>query len=123
LITDFGYIALFLLVSLGFAGLMITLPVLLRWLKIVPYNPNQVKSSTFECGLITIGRSWVQFNPRYYFFALMMVALDVMAIFIYPWAVILRETGTQALLAALVLIAIVGVGYLFAWRKGVLEWK
>ena len=123
MITDFGYIALFLLVSLGFAGLMITLPVLLRWLKIVPYNPNQVKSSTFECGLITIGRSWVQFNPRYYFFALMMVALDVMAIFIYPWAVILRETGTQALLAALVLIAIVGVGYLFAWRKGVLEWK
>ena len=123
MIADFGYIALFLLVSLGFAGLMITLPVLLRWLKIVPYNPNAVKSSTFECGLITIGRSWVQFNPRYYFFALMMVALDVMAIFIYSWAVILRELGVQALLAALVLIAIVSVGYLFAWRKGVLEWK
>jgi NADH-quinone oxidoreductase subunit A len=121
--ADFGYIALFLLVSLGFAGLMLTLPVLLRWLKIVPYNPNAVKSSTFECGLITIGRSWVQFNPRYYFFALMMVALDVTAIFIYSWAVILRQIGAQALLAALVLITIVSVGYLFAWRKGVLEWK
>ncbi len=121
--ADFGYIALFLLVSLGFAGLMLTLPVLLRWLKIVPYNPDAVKSSTFECGLITIGRSWVQFNPRYYFFALMMVALDVTAIFIYSWAVIVREMGAQALLAALVLIAIVSVGYLFAWRKGVLEWK
>jgi NADH-quinone oxidoreductase subunit A len=123
LLKDYGYIALFLLVSLGFAGLMVTLPVLLRWFKIVPYKPTAVKSSTFECGLITIGRSWVQYNPRYYYFALMMVAMDVMAIFIYPWALVLRQIGAYALTSAFIFIAIVLIGYLFAWRKKVLIWK
>lgn len=123
LLDDYGYIALFLLVSIGFAVLMVTMPVILRKLGIIPHRPNLIKNATFECGLVTVGRSWVQFNPRYYFFALMMMALDVMAIFIFSWALILKQAGAFALWAALVLIAIIGLGYLFAWRKKVLEWK
>ena len=71
----------------------------------------------------TIGRSWVQFNFRYYFYALMFIALDVMVVFIYPWAAELRQLGYFGLIAILIFVCIVIVGYLYAWRKKVLEWK
>jgi NADH-quinone oxidoreductase subunit A len=102
---------------------MVFLPVILRFLKIVPSNPNPVKNSIFECGMETVGKTWVQFNFRYYFYALVFLALDVLVIFLYPWAVRLRELGTFSLYAVLVLVIIVLVGYLYAWKKKVLEWK
>ena len=119
----FSYVALFLIITLGFAGTMITLPVVLRRLKIVPHRPNPIKNATYECGLQTIGRSWVQYNPRYYFFALMMVAMDVMAIIIFPWAVGLSGFGADGLIGAFVFIGVVSLGYAYAWRKKVLVWK
>jgi NADH-quinone oxidoreductase subunit A len=76
-----------------------------------------------ECGLETTGRSWVQFNPRYYFFAIIAVALDVMLVFILPWAVELKDLGAFALGAGAIFVAILLVGYIYAWRKGVLQWK
>ena len=71
----------------------------------------------------TIGTSWVQFNFRYYFYALMFIALDVMVVFLYPWAVELRKVGYFGLIIALIFIFIIGVGYMYAWKKKVLEWK
>ena len=123
MLQGYGYIALFLLVSLAFAGLMITLPVLLRKLKVIPSKPSAVKSSTVECGLETTGRSWVRFNPHYYFFALIAVALDVMFIFILPWAVDLKDLGAYALGGGAIFVSILLLGYIYAWRKGVLQWK
>jgi len=123
LLQAYGYIALFLLLSLAFAGLMITLPVLLRRFRVVPHKPSAIKSSTVECGLETTGRSWVQFNPHYYFFALIAVALDVMLIFILLWAAVLKDAGSFAFWSGAVFAAILLIGYLYAWRKGVLQWK
>ena len=97
--------------------------VVFRYLKIVPYKPNPIKNDTFECGMETIGKTWVQFNFRYYFYALIFLALDILAVFIYPWAVELRELGTSGFLGVLVFIAVIVVGYLYAWKKKVLEWK
>ncbi len=94
-----------------------------RFLKLVPHNPNSVKNATFECGMETIGKTWVQFNFRYYYFALIFLALDVLAVFIYPWALELETLGGEGFVVAFVFIAIIGVGYLYAWRKRVLEWK
>lgn len=116
-------VALFLLITTAFAGLMVTLPIVFRWLKIVPHRPNAAKNATYECGLQTTGRSWVQYNPRYYFYALMMVALDVMAVIIFPWAVKLKELGTSGLVGALIFIGIIALGYAYAWRKKVFAWK
>jgi NADH-quinone oxidoreductase subunit A len=65
----------------------------------------------------------VQFNFRYYFFALVFVALDVLIVFLYPWAVSLRTLGYPGLVAVLVLMLIAIVGYLYAWKKRVLEWQ
>jgi NADH-quinone oxidoreductase subunit A len=120
---EFLYVALFLVITMGFAATMITLPVILRRLKIVPHKPTPTKNATYECGLITIGRSWVQYNPRYYYFALMMVAMDVMAIVIFPWAAELKNLGAAGLVDAFVFISIVALGYAYAWKKKALVWK
>jgi NADH-quinone oxidoreductase subunit A len=102
---------------------MVILPYILRYLKIVPYNPNAAKNSIFECGMETIGKTWVQFNFHYYFYALVFLALDVLVVFLYPWAVHLKVLGTFSLYIVLIYVFIVFVGYLYAWKKKALEWK
>jgi len=123
LIADFGYIGLFFVVAVLFSVTTILLPLLLRFLKIVPRKPHPVKSSTYECGMQTIGKSWVQFNFRYYFYALVFLALDVLVVFLFPWAVSLRQLGIFSLVAIVVFICVILVSYVYAWQKRVLEWK
>lgn len=102
---------------------MVVMPIIFRLLKIAPNNPNPAKNSVFECGLQTIGKTWVQFNFRYYTYALVFLALDVLVIFLYPWAVQIRQLGAFSLWVVLILVLIVLVGYLYAWKKKALEWK
>ena len=123
MLANYGYIGLFLVVAFAFAAILVLLPVFLRFFDIVPHKPNPVKNSTYECGLETTGKTWVQFNFRYYFYALIFLALDVVVVFLYPWAVHLRQLGGGGLVAIVVFIAIILVGYIYAWRKRVLEWK
>jgi len=123
LLSGFGDIALFLVVAVLFASSMIMIPLFLRTIGVVPKKPNKVKNSTFECGVNTIGKTWVRFNFRYYFYALMFIALDVLVVFLYPWAVGLRSIGYFGLAAISVFIVLIIVGYLYAWKKKVLEWK
>ena len=123
MLANYGYIGLFLIAAILFTLTMLLLPVTLRYIKIVPNNPSPAKNSTFECGLETTGKTWVQFNFRYYFYALLFLALDVLVVFLYPWAVGLRQLGYFGLIGVLILIAIVTTGYIYAWRKKVLEWK
>ncbi len=123
MLANYGLIGLFFVVAVLFTLSMVIIPIVLRILKIVPGNPNPVKNSIFECGMETIGKTWVQFNFRYYFYALVFLALDVLVIFLYPWAMQLRELGAFSLYVVLILVAIILVGYLYAWKKKVLEWK
>ena len=123
MLTNYGYIGLFLIAAVLFTLFMIIIPIALRFIRLVPNNPNPIKNSIFECGMETVGKTWVQFNFHYYFYALVFLALDVLVVFLYPWAVNLRKLGTFSFIAILILIAIVLVGYLYAWRKRVLEWK
>ncbi len=123
MLADFGLVALFLIVAIIFAATTILIPVTLKYLRVVPKKPSAAKSSTYECGMTTIGKTWIQFNFRYYFYALLFVALDVLVLFLYPWAVGLRDLGIFAFVGMLIFIAIVIVGYIYAWRKRVLEWQ
>ncbi len=123
MLINYGYIGLFLIVAVLFTLLMVIIPIVLRFLKIVPHNPNPIKNATFECGMETIGKTWVQFNFHYYFYALVFLALDVLVVFLYPWAVSSRQLGVFSFVVVLVLIFIILVGYVYAWRKRVLEWK
>ncbi len=123
MLTGFGSIALFLIVAVLFASVMVLIPVFLRTLRIVPKKPSAVKNSNFECGMQTIGKTLVRFNFRYYFYALMFIALDVLVVFLYPWATGLRKIGYLGLAAIFVFIILIMVGYIYAWKKKVLEWK
>jgi NADH-quinone oxidoreductase subunit A len=123
LLANYGYIGLFLVVAIFFAITTLLLPSFLRLIGIVPHKPNPIKNSTFECGMETIGKSWVQFNFRYYYYALIFLALDVLIIFLYPWAVELRQLGRFGFIVMLIFISIITIGYIYAWRKKVLEWK
>jgi NADH-quinone oxidoreductase subunit A len=123
LLASYGLIGLFFVVAILFSLTMVVIPIILRYLKIVPSNPNPIKNSIFECGMETIGKTWVQFNFHYYFYALIFLALDVLVVFLYPWAVQLRQLGAFSLYIVLILVFIVLVGYIYAWKKKVLEWK
>ncbi|MBN1161896.1 MAG: NADH-quinone oxidoreductase subunit A [Dehalococcoidales bacterium] len=123
MLADYGLIGLFLIVAILFSVVMIVIPVVLRYLKVIPSNPNPIKESIFECGMETIGKTWVRFNFHYYFYALVFLALDVLVVFLYPWAVQLKQLGPFSLYVVLILVFIVFVGYLYAWKKKALEWK
>ncbi len=123
MLADYGAVALFLIVSILFAVVTLLLPLILRLLKIVPKKPSATKNDTYECGMETVGRSWVQFNFRYYFYALLLIALDVLAIFLYPWAAEFTNLGLFGFMVIFIFILLIVVGYIHAWKKGVLEWK
>ncbi len=123
MLVNYAYIGLFLVDAILFTVTTLLFPVALRFLNIVTKKPSPVKNSTFECGLETIGKTWVQFNFRYYYYALVFLVLDILVVFLYPWAVDLRQLGYSGLIGVLILIFIVLVGYIYAWRKKVLEWK
>lgn len=123
MLTNFGYIGLYLIAAVLFTLTMLGIPVILRYLKVVPHHPGPAKNANFECGVETIGKTWVQFNFRYYFYALIFLALDVLIVFLYPWAVGLKTLGYGGLAGIAVLIFIVIVGYIYAWKKKVLEWQ
>ena len=123
MLADYGLIGLLFVVAILFSVVMIVLPIVLRYLKIIPSNPNPIKESIFECGMETVGKTWVRFNFHYYFYALVFLALDVLVVFLYPWAVQLKQLGPFGLYVVLILVFIVFVGYLYAWKKKALEWK
>ena len=123
MLANYGYVGLFLIVVLVFAVGTLLLPFFLSFIRIVPKKPNPIKSSTYECGMETIGKSWVQFNFRYYFYALIFLVLDILVVFLYPWAVDLRQLGSSGFIGMFIFIFIIVVGYIYAWKKKVLEWK
>ncbi|MDD5313543.1 MAG: NADH-quinone oxidoreductase subunit A [Dehalococcoidia bacterium] len=123
MLAQFGYIGILLIVAIGFTIIIPVLPMLLRLIGLIPQKKNSEKNMQYECGMTTIGKTWVQFNFRYYFFAVLFVLLDMLTIFLYPWAVNVKDLGAGGLVAVGVFLLILTVGYLYAWRKGALQWK
>ena len=105
-----GLSAVFVLGGLGFSYL------------VAPHRPNKVKNSPYECGEKPVGHAWIQFNVGYYLFALLFLAFDVEAAFLYPWAVVLRKVGVVGLIEIGIFILILILGLAYAWKKGALEW-
>ena len=87
-----------------------------------PSRPQPQKYLTYEGGVDPVGDGWSQSQIRYYIFALLFVMFDVEAVFIFPWAVRLESLGVFGLVEMLVFIAILALGLVYAWRKGVLRW-
>jgi NADH-quinone oxidoreductase subunit A len=117
------YLGSFLIVAIVGAlavlvvGGMLAIGSLLR-----PRRPQPQKYLTYESGVDPVGDGWSQSQIRYYIFALLFVMFDVEAVFIFPWAVRLEGLGIFGLVEMLVFIAILALGLVYAWRKGVLRW-
>ncbi len=90
---------------------------------VAPKKPGASKQAPYECGLESKGDPWMQFRIQYYVYALLFVIFDVEVVFIYPWALIWKGLGPVAFLEMALFIAILGVGLVYAWKKGVLEWE
>jgi len=117
MLNDWLFIGLFLLIVALFPGAPIILAGLLA-----PRRPNEIKSQVYECGMETVGETWVQFRVQYFIFALTFLVFDVELVFLFPWAVAFGALDMWGVLAGIVFILILFVELLAAWRKGVLEW-
>jgi NADH-quinone oxidoreductase subunit A len=111
-----------ILMAGGIAGAIVTL----SWL-IGQRKPTRAKMSPYECGMTPVGDSRQRFSVKFYLVAMLFILFDVEAVFIYPWAVNLRQLtanheGHFGLWEMLVYIGIFLVGFFYVWKKGVLDW-
>lgn len=88
-----------------------------------PRTYNKVKGEPFECGIPTHGSSWIPVHVGYYLFAILFLVFDVETVFLYPWAVVVRNFGALALFSIGFFMLVLVFGLAYAWRKGALEWK
>ena len=88
-----------------------------------PRSYNPVKGQPFECGIPTRGTSWIPVNVGYYLFAILFLMFDIETLFLYPWAVVVKQFGTMALASVGFFMLVLVFGLAYAWRKGALEWK
>jgi len=116
-LTKFFPILLFIFVTLAFG--MVTL--LISYF-VQPRYPEPEKLTTYECGSEPFSDARMPFPVRYYIFAMLFVIFDIEVIFLYPWAVVFKKIGVIGLVEMLIFIGLFVVAYVYAWRKGALEW-
>lgn len=119
---NFEFAYLLILVLLVAAIVFAVAPLILARI-LGPKKPTKIKNAVYECGLVSKGDAWVQFRVQYYIFALVFVVFDLETVFLLPWAVSFNSLGLFAFVEMLIFIAILAGGLLYAWGKGVLEWK
>ncbi len=117
MLAEWQFIILFVLLSPIFP----LAPVVLNRL-LGPYQPNPIKQQTYECGVETVGDTWIQFKVQYYIYALVFVIFDVEAVFLFPIAVAFGQISFFAVGATALFIFLLADGLYYAWSRGVLEW-
>jgi NADH-quinone oxidoreductase subunit A len=106
-----GFIVAFAVVSLGIAAVL------------RPSRPYATKLENYECGAEPIGDAWVQFPVGFYLVALIFIVFDALAVFLFPWALTLRTVGMWAVGTMALFVAILSLGWLYAYKEGILAWK
>jgi NADH-quinone oxidoreductase subunit A len=117
LLEEFSFIGVLLVVSASFSIIALVGAWLIR-----PKRPNPIKADTYECGMETVGTSWVQFKVQYYVYALVFVVFDIEAVFLFPLAVAFNQLKLYMVLEMVLFILILAGALIYIWRKGVLEW-
>ncbi|NPV75829.1 MAG: NADH-quinone oxidoreductase subunit A [Anaerolineae bacterium] len=117
MLNDWSYVAIFTVISMFLPAAAIAIASFLA-----PKKPNPIKNSIYECGVETVGATWVQFKVQYYIYTLVFLLFDVEIIFLYPWAVAYNQLPLFAVVEVIIFILILLGGLLYAWRKGALEW-
>jgi NADH:ubiquinone oxidoreductase subunit 3 (subunit A) len=115
--NEWLYIGVFIII-----GIIVPVVPLVFAALVAPKKPNPVKQATYECGIETVGDSWVQFKAQYYIFALVFLVFDVETVFLFPWALSLNQLPMFVVLEGVLFIGILVAGLVYAWRRGMLEW-
>ena len=113
---------LFITLLTGVAIMLGVAPIILAKF-IAPKKPGLSKQSAYECGLESSGDPWIQFRVQYSIYALLFVIFDIEVVFISPWALVWKSMGPVAFAEMALFLAILAVGLVYAWKKGVLEWE
>ena len=87
-----------------------------------PSRPDSVKLMNYECGAEPIGSAWVQFPAGFYLVALVFIVFDALAVFLFPWVLVLRTLGVRGIVTMVLFLAILGLGWVYAYRERILEW-
>lgn len=115
--SEYLAVLIFLLAGTGIVLITFFINRLVR-----PDNPYPEKNVNYECAEEPVGSGWIQFNARFYIFALIFVIFDVEAVFMFPWAVAFNQLGLYALVEMVIFILILLFGLYYAWKKGALKW-
>lgn len=116
--ADYLPILILLAISFAFAVIAIVVPSVLG-----PHKPEQHKLYTYEAGKIPFGSPWGKpFSVKYYLTAVLFLLFDMEVVFLYPWAVLLRQLRLFGLVEMAIFVLILLVGYYYVWRKGAFEW-
>lgn len=116
-LTRYFPILLFIFMALAFGVGTLLISYLVQ-----PKYPEPEKLSAYECGSEPFSDARMPFPVRYYIFAMLFVIFDIEVIFLYPWAVVFDKIGVIGLIEMMIFIALFLVAYVYAWRKGALEW-
>jgi NADH-quinone oxidoreductase subunit A len=118
-----GYFGQYVTIGIfAIVGTVLVFGTLLLARLVRPAVPHPEKYTTYESGIDPIGTGWQHTSVRYYIFALLFVVFDVEAVFLFPWAIVFEDLGTQALVEMVIFIGILALALLYAVKKKVLEW-
>ena len=116
-LTKYSPILIFIVLAMGFGLVTLALSYLVQ-----PKYPEPEKLSVYECGSEPFSDSRMPFPVRYYVIAMLFVIFDIEVIFLYPWAVTFKQLGIIGFIEMMIFIGLFIVAYVYAWRKGALEW-
>ena len=120
--SPYSFLAVFFVVALLFA--LVPLAIARFWARIFsPAKPGDQKNAIYECGLEAKGQAPIQFKSEYYLYAIIFLVFDVEILFLLPFAVAFLQLPLGASIAMLVFVLLVVEGLVWAWMKGILDWK
>ena len=118
LANEYAPIFIFNLIALAMGMLPLVLTVF-----VAPQRPNAEKLSPYECGFEAFEDARMQFDVRFYLLAILFVIFDLETAFLFPWAVVLKDIGIFGFVEMMLFLVVLLVGYIYAWKKGALQWE
>lgn len=109
---------IFLVMIVAFGGGSLAAAAVVR-----PSRPTAAKLQSYECGPDPVGPAWIRFPIGFYLVALVFIVFDALVVFLFPWALVLRALGWAAFGPMALFLLILGLGWLYAYREGILAWR
>jgi len=117
-VSDYLPVVIYLGIIVGFALVSLAAAKVLG-----PSRPFAAKHMSYECGAEPVGSAWIQFPVGFYLVALVFIVFDALAVFLFPWVLTVRALGAWGILAMLMFLSILALGWAYAYRERILEWK